>query len=234
MATLFGWEIELLCLDLDDTVIDSESGAPQRFEDAATVICQLRPDLSSSILDAAIERALATDPNQGRMAHFLEEFKITSERDVQAVRSAYFEAMPEGTALVDDAHDVLSELLARFQLAIVTNGPSELQRRKLELLDLESRVEWIVISGEVGIEKPDPPIFRHVVELAGVEAGRAAHVGDSRRADVAGANRAGLLSVWVETRFAHQPEDDQIPDEAITHIRELLDASSGEYRPDRT
>ncbi|MDA1148163.1 MAG: HAD-IA family hydrolase [Chloroflexi bacterium] len=226
MGSLFGRSVDLLCLDLDDTLIDGEAAAPRRFHDAVEVVRRLRPNLAPADLEVIVDRALATDPNRGRMASFIDDLELTAEHEVQQVRAAYFATMPEGTTLFEGAHDILRALRARFPLAIVTNGPSELQRRKIEFFDLERYVDWIVVSGEVGIEKPAPQIFHHTLGLAAVNASRAAHVGDSRHADVAGANRAGLMSVWVETRFAHNPDGDRdlIPDRTIAHIRDLLDA----------
>jgi FMN phosphatase YigB (HAD superfamily) len=40
-------------------------------------------------------------------------------------------------------------LRERFRLAIITNGLSDLQRQKVKHFDLD-RVDWIVVSGELG------------------------------------------------------------------------------------
>lgn len=226
MATLFGREIDLLCLDLDDTLIDTEAGAPRRFSDARRLIRSIRPEIDERLLSTAIERALTVDPNRGRLANFLDELDIHEDGEVSAVRTAYFEQMPAGTELFTGTYEMLALLRERFRIALITNGPSDLQRRKVAHFDLAARVDWILVSGELGIEKPDRAIFQHALDLAGVAADRAAHVGDSLDSDVAGANRAGLLSVWVETRFPREvtSEPDPRPDETIAHIRELLDA----------
>jgi putative hydrolase of the HAD superfamily len=128
--------------------------------------------------------------------------------------------------LVEGVHDILAVLHKQFRLAIITNGPSDLQRRKIEYFDLEERVDWVVVSGELGVDKPELAIFEHVLGLAGVGAERAAHVGDSLTSDVAGANRAGLLPIWVETRFPrnHGDREEFRPAATIQHVRELLDA----------
>jgi putative hydrolase of the HAD superfamily len=91
--------------------------------------------------------------------------------------------------------------------------------------DLEHRVDWIVVSGELGVDKPDPAIFEHVLGFAGVEVGRAAHMGDSLTSDVSGENRSGLLLFWVETRFPRDHGDgtEFTPAATIQHVRELLD-----------
>ena len=225
MGTLFGREIDLLCLDLDDTLIATEAGAPGRFEDATRVIRRIRPDISAATIADAAARGLAVDPNRGRLLNFMSDLGIGAD-EVQAVRDAYFDSMPGGTELFEGVHDILAALHERFWLAIITNGPSDLQRRKIEYFDLEERVDWVVVSGELGVDKPEPAIFEHALGLAGVGAGRAAHVGDSLTSDVAGANRAGLLPIWVETRFPrdHGDGEEFRPAATIQHVRELLDA----------
>lgn len=226
MATLFGRDIDLLCLDMDDTLIATEAGAPRRFEDAARAIRRIRPEIAAGAIEEAVARRLAADPNHGRFLNFTNDLGITAADELQVVRDAYFETMPEGTELFEGVHEILDALRKRFRLAIITNGPSELQRRKVAHFDLEHRVDWIVVSGELGVDKPDPAIFEHTLRLAGVDAALAAHVGDSLLSDVAGANRAGLLPIWVETHFPRDhPEGDEFtPAATIQHVRELLDA----------
>ena len=50
----------------------------------------------------------------------------------------------------------------------------------------------------VGVEKPDPEIFRIALRRAGVEAAEAVHVGDLYAVDVVGARRAGLEPVLLD------------------------------------
>jgi putative hydrolase of the HAD superfamily len=62
------------------------------------------------------------------------------------------------------------------------------------LLDL---VDGVVASAVVGKSKPDPAPFRRALELAGVEAAKALHVGDSAENDIEGARAAGIRAVLV-------------------------------------
>lgn len=73
-------------------------------------------------------------------------------------------------------------------------------------------------SDEVGVYKPDPAIFRHALEgLGGVEPSRAAHIGDLRRTDVAGAKGMGILSLRYrgvnDDDPANGPEADVVIDD---------------------
>ena len=70
-------------------------------------------------------------------------------------------------------------------------------------------------SDDVGAYKPSPVIFEHALEgLGGVLPERAAHIGDLRRTDVAGANAMGMVSVRYTGVFdddsAGEPEADHI------------------------
>ena len=225
MPTLFGRDIDLLCLDMDDTLIDTEGGVFDRFQDATRTIREIRPDIEPAMIQRVIDRVTGVDPNSGRFATFVADLGIVDPAEVQVVRDSYFTRMLD-VDLFEGVHEVLAALRERFRLAIITNGPSELQRRKVAAFDFEERVDWIVISGEVGVDKPDPAIFEHTLRLADVAPGRAAHVGDSLLADIAGANRAGLLPIWLETHFPRsQPAGEEYrPAHTIQHVRELLEA----------
>ena len=62
------------------------------------------------------------------------------------------------------------------------------------VLDL---LDGVVSSAEVGAAKPDPAPFRRGLELAGVDAAAALHVGDSAVNDVEGARAAGVRAVLL-------------------------------------
>ncbi|XP_066330330.1 uncharacterized protein [Miscanthus floridulus] len=63
--------------------------------------------------------------------------------------------------------------------------------------DLElSRFDAIVVSSEVGYEKPAPEIFKIALDQIDLEASKAVHVGDDETADKAGANAIGL-ECWL-------------------------------------
>ena len=52
-------------------------------------------------------------------------------------------------------------------VAIVTNGPPDIQRRKIEHARVAPFLSAVVISGELGVGKPHPDIFRAVARPAG-------------------------------------------------------------------
>lgn len=224
MRLLFGRPIELLCFDLDDTLLDTEAGAPARFEAAVSALHTIRPGLDVSLVSRAVEHALVTHPTEGRVANFLADVGVVTSSEIEVVRAAYFHQMAERASVVDGVMEALAALGRHFRLAIVTNGTSDLQRQKLAQSGLGALAEWIVISGEVGVEKPDQAIFAHVGRLTGIAAERTAHVGDSLVTDVAGANAAGVMAIWLRSSLVRTRPDSAAftPHAVIAHVRELV------------
>jgi putative hydrolase of the HAD superfamily len=74
--------------------------------------------------------------------------------------------------------------------------PSSVLRRYLDQQGVLQYFDHWSFSDEVGTYKPDAAIFRHALEgLGGIDPARAAHVGDLRRTDIAGARAVGMTAV---------------------------------------
>ena len=124
--------------------------------------------------------------------------------------------------LYDDVRPALERLRRRVSaLVLITNGPGSTQRHKAEATGLTDMLDAVVISGEVGVAKPDPGIFELAGRAAGVPLAAAWHVGDSLLSDVAGAANARLgAGVWLNRGGAAMP-DGVTPDHQITSLTEL-------------
>ena len=87
---------------------------------------------------------------------------------------------------------------AGLRVGVLTNGPSEFQRRKLEISGLGEELDAIAISEEIGVAKPEREAFAKALELLGTRAEETAMVGDSLENDIAGALDAGFAAVvWM-------------------------------------
>jgi HAD superfamily hydrolase (TIGR01549 family) len=101
----------------------------------------------------------------------------------------------------EDVFPTMAELRKRgFLLGIVTNRqyggqPFEEDLSELGFLDYFDP-RFIAVSADLGIRKPTPEIFLHALNGLGVPPEEAAMVGDSLRADVAGAKHLGILAIW--------------------------------------
>ena len=119
-----------------------------------------------------------------------------------------------------DVAAALDELSAH-PMAVVTNGAACLQREKLAASGLEDRFDAVVVSGELGVGKPDASVFRHALSLLGAE--RGVMIGDSLDRDIDGALAAGRDAVWIN-RFGSGPGREGVPE--ISSLAELRDALS--------
>jgi putative hydrolase of the HAD superfamily len=106
-------------------------------------------------------------------------------------------------------------------LGLLTNGASCLQREKIAGSGLGDRFDAVIVSGDLGIGKPDPAIFLHAVERLGVDPKRAVMVGDSYDRDVVGALMAGLRAVWLRRGDPAEPAFGRPPAPRITSLDEL-------------
>jgi putative hydrolase of the HAD superfamily len=103
-------------------------------------------------------------------------------------------------ALFDDVVPVLEKLRGAGLLLGVVSNFEEWLERLLERLGVRPFFDVRVISGVVGLEKPDPAIFRLAASRAGVELGRSAYVGDNPEFDVGPALRVGMFPVLIDRR----------------------------------
>lgn len=97
-----------------------------------------------------------------------------------------------------EALDVLGRIARKgIRLGIVSNWDLRL-RTLYQRLALERMFTVLACSAELGVEKPDPMIFRIACRAAGVQPREAVHVGDDPVRDVEGATRAGLVGLLYD------------------------------------
>lgn len=97
-------------------------------------------------------------------------------------------------------------------------------RRHLDRHGILDHFDHWSFSDEVGVYKPAPEIFHHALDgLGGVAAVRAAHIGDRRRTDVAGALGMGMRAVRLTTIY-DDPDEGPSGDAVIASYADLLPA----------
>ncbi len=98
----------------------------------------------------------------------------------------------------DDVRPALAELRgAGLRLVCVSNWDVSLPE-VLATCGLGDAVDGVVTSAGSGARKPDPAIFAAALELAGLSADEAIHVGDTIEEDVAGAGAAGIRALHLD------------------------------------
>lgn len=138
--------------------------------------------------------------------------------DALAVARAYEDPDPTDVSFLPGAESALDSLAADHNLALVTNGGRATQTAKLDALGIEHHFDALTFAGSDHTVKPDPQPFDHTLASMGVGPDETVHVGNSLRADVAGAHAAGIRSVWLEESGA---TTDHVPHHTIASMHDL-------------
>jgi putative hydrolase of the HAD superfamily len=119
----------------------------------------------------------------------------------------------------DDVFPALDALQARGKrLGIVSNFSPNCESF-LRDLGLAHYFDFFIVSGIIGIEKPDPRIFHAAVAAAGKPIGELVYIGDSVHHDVQGANDAGMDAILIDRA-------DRYADRALPRVRDLRELSA--------
>jgi putative hydrolase of the HAD superfamily len=146
----------------------------------------------------AASRAPRKDDDKGwwreLVERVLDRCAVASDR---GACDAYFEELyreftrPGVWELFPEVREALAGLQPRFRLGVISNFDGRL-RLILDHLGISGLFHPVVISSEVGADKPDAWIFEQALTQAGVAPGEALHVGDDPERDWQGAHAAGL------------------------------------------
>jgi len=125
--------------------------------------------------------------------------------------------------LADNIGDTLEALKAAgLRIGIICDvalTPSTTLRHLLDRHGLLGYFDHWSFSDDVGVYKPDPMIFRHALAgLGDIDPASAAHIGDLRRTDVAGARAMGMVALRYrgandDDDESHGPEADVVIDD---------------------
>ena len=110
-------------------------------------------------------------------------------------------------SLLEGAEDVVRYLANKYPLTVVTNGFVEVQYEKFDKSGLRDCFTHIVLSEEVGCQKPNPRIFEEALRMNGLSAEDVVMIGDSWNSDIQGAINAGIDQIWVTKKQGITPQE---------------------------
>ncbi|MBB5396297.1 YjjG family noncanonical pyrimidine nucleotidase [Mucilaginibacter sp. AK015] len=131
---------------------------------------------------------------------------------------AYVSLGPTKTNLFPHAHETLAYLQSKYTLHLISNGFKEATEMKVAGTNLAPYFKNIIISEVVGVNKPDPQIFKHAIELAGATVPESVMIGDSIEADIRGAMGVGMDAIYFNPFNLEKPDDVAVQ---ISHLKEL-------------
>lgn len=135
-----------------------------------------------------------------RFTETMAEFGVNDTALAQRMADSYVTLSPKMTALFPDAFETLKYLQSKYSLHLITNGFAEVQWIKIENSGLRPFFEHIIISEEVGTQKPDKQIFEIAMNRAFTSAEECIMIGDNFNTDIVGARNAGMDQVYFNPK----------------------------------
>ena len=220
---------DIVLLDADDTIFDFHRAETYALETTLSAFGHDAP--VSDYVDAfrRINTEVWRDYESGRSTS--QEIRVKRfvllldllglAYDPEEVSAGYVDRLAEATFMVDGARELLDALHRRVPLALVTNGISAVQRSRLARSGVGDYFDVVMISDEIGVQKPDPAIFRRALELVGTTPDdRAIMIGDGLHSDIRGAIAAGIDSCWFNLR-GRPSEPDVEPTYTVTRLSQV-------------
>lgn len=189
--------VKAILFDFDDTLGNREVAAYDLYTDI------LKPHFSDALkLESAIQDALVFEQygncHKGYVQEKLEKrYGISLGFDLHEDWDKY---IGKYAVAFDDTVKTLEYLKGRYLLGVVTNGLSYTQNEKIETAGIKEYFDMILPSQDVGVNKPDPRIFRTAAERLGLDVSECVYVGDTFSNDVYGALSAGMDAIWLWKR----------------------------------
>ena len=149
-----------------------------------------------------------------RFDRFLSSTFPSTREDAERAGGLYFAAFRAARRPVAGAVELLSHIRPHVQIGVVTNNVRHEQVEKLQFLGLDTLVDELVTSEEVGVAKPHPAIFHTALERLTRTPDEVVMVGDNWENDIVGASRVGIRSIWLN-RYADPHLDETLAPQIV-------------------
>lgn len=229
-----------ILFDLDDTIVSFSAGPNNFWYDAYKAYQERFQHISDRVFLEAIRLAAGdfwSDPQRARRGRLdlfwgrrqvakraFERLDLQDQNLQIQVADFFTEEKEKAVAPFPKAIDTLDVLSGRgVQLGLISNGSSEFQRRKLHRFNLERYFKIVLIEGEFGVGKPDERVFLEALKQLEVTNREVWMVGDNLEADIGGAQKVGIFSIWNDYKGSGlKPGTPVIPDRIIRQVADLV------------
>lgn len=230
-------QYDVLFIDLDDTLYDFSTNSVNAYREVYALMdydCwfhgfdhyyEIYWERNRQLWVLYADNKITKDElNAERYTHPL---RVMGVPDADAIGARFWEEsmkrLPLGTRLMPHAREVLEYLRPRYRLYILSNGFAELQSRKLQSAGIDRYFDGVVLSEDIGVNKPHREIFEHALRVAGVTADRALMIGDNYEVDIKGACGVGIDQVYYNVSGGDVGAESPRPTYTIGSLLELMD-----------
>lgn len=138
--------------------------------------------------------------------------------DPKEISDEYIRQLGYKAYMFNGVEKLCKDIYENYKIRIITNGIAKVQFSRIKASPIEKYIDKIIVSEEVGYEKPNKEIFN--IAIDGFSNDEVLMVGDSLIADIKGANDSGIDSCWINVRN-RKNNTEIVPKYEIFDIREL-------------
>ena len=174
---------------------------------------QLWKDLEKGVVDKEELKII-------RFEKIIKKFEL--EYDSQKMSEIYLKKLGEGIFPFKSTEKLCKYLHLKYKIGIVTNGIKEVQYSRIKNSSIANYIDKIIVSDEVGVNKPDKRIFEFAINYFGIlDKSEVVMIGDSLEADIKGGINAGVDTCWVNLKNMKN-KSKIIPKYEIRNLEEIF------------
>lgn len=217
-------QIKAVLFDLDQTLLN-RTETLRRFLNWQINFYQLVPAVYK---DQFIHRFLELDANGSVWkdvvyTQLIQEFTIRHYSMAQLLQ-CYIQELNKFSVEFEGVTAAVSELYqSGYQIGLISNGKNPFQEHNFQALGLSAFFSVILVSDAVGLRKPDSAIFHKACQQLQRSAEQCVFVGDNDIADIQGANRAGLKSIFFHPDPTVHSSDADLNMHHFSELSALID-----------
>lgn len=162
-------------------------------------------------------------PDELKIERFKNLFDhLKFDLDPQEFSDEYLTRLSEATFLLPGAFELLKSVSPGRKIVLLTNGLTKVQRPRFRNSAIYKFIDEVIISEEVGIQKPDPAIFTLALEDAGhKDKSSVLMIGDNLKSDILGGINSGIDTCWFNPgRLAS--DERIVPTFEIENLQDLI------------
>ncbi|HED64964.1 MAG TPA: TIGR02253 family HAD-type hydrolase [Planctomycetes bacterium] len=223
-----------ILFDVDDTLFSTTEFAARARRNAVRAMVAAGLDLPEDLVLRELQEVIFEfSSNYGhhfdRLLQRLKPHGLDGTNPAIVVAAgivAYHNTKYEQLAPFDDVVPLLEALRdAGVQTGVITHGWTAKQAEKLVRLGLTEHFDprAIFISDQVGISKPNPKLYAHVLRELGRQPQEVAYVGDNPSHDIAPPQSLGMVAIWAKRSAKHRCEPGLVPDHTVDDFTELAE-----------
>lgn len=217
-------------IDLDDTIYDFAGASRESFLETYDLLGYERFFNSFNHYMSLYEphnlelwglygegKITKAELNKERYSYPLRMVGIDNQELADTFCSEALGRIPTKNKVIPGAIKLLEYLHPKYDLYILSNGFKELQEHKMQTAGLRKYFKKIVLSEDIGINKPNPELFIHALQVANASIAESIMIGDMFDTDIVGA-----AGVEMDQIFYNRKGLDKLPFEPTYQVSNLL------------